>query len=162
MITPAKLAEYFARNVYVIRRQTEGLSDEESLIQLSFRANCLNWTVGHIVSYRNNIARLLGAEPAVEPTRVARYERESEPVTGPGAGILALGELLAELDRTQEQVNELLARLTPEELERQVALSGGRSASVGERLLFFYFHDTYHTGQTELLRQAAGKDDKII
>ena len=24
------------------------------------------------------------------------------------------------------------------------------------------FHDTYHTGQTELLRQAAGKNDQII
>lgn len=162
MITPAKLTEYFARNVFVVKRQTEGLSDEESLIQLPFRANCMNWTVGHIVSYRNNIARLLGAEPAVEPARVARYERESEPVTGPGTGVLPLGELLAELDRTQEQINELVARLTPQEVERQVTLSGGRSASVGDRLLFFYFHDTYHTGQTELLRQAAGKDDKII
>jgi len=25
-----------------------------------------------------------------------------------------------------------------------------------------YFHDSYHTGQMEILRQAAGKDDKII
>jgi uncharacterized damage-inducible protein DinB len=161
MITPAKLAEYFARNVYVIKRQTEGLSDAESLIQLPFRANCLNWTVGHIVSYRNNIAHLLGAQPAVDPARVARYERESEPVTGPGPGVLPLGELLAELDQSQEQINGLLAQLGPEEWERQVALSGGRSSTVAERLLFFYFHDTYHTGQSELLRQAAGKDDKI-
>jgi uncharacterized damage-inducible protein DinB len=34
--------------------------------------------------------------------------------------------------------------------------------SIAEWLLFFYFHDTYHSGQTEILRQAAGKDDKII
>lgn len=162
MITPAKLAEYFARNVYVIRRQTQDLSDADSLIQLPFRANCMNWTVGHIVSYRNNIALLLGAQPTVDPARLARYERESEPVIGPGPGVLPLGELLAELDRSQEQVNALLAQLGPQEWERQVALSGGRTASVGERLLFLYFHDTYHTGQTELLRQAAGKDDKII
>jgi len=26
----------------------------------------------------------------------------------------------------------------------------------------FYFHDTYHTGQTDLLRQVAGKHDKVI
>ena len=32
----------------------------------------------------------------------------------------------------------------------------------GERLFFWYFHETYHVGQTELLRQLAGKDDKII
>jgi hypothetical protein len=26
----------------------------------------------------------------------------------------------------------------------------------------FYFHDSYHIGQTEILRQAVGKDDKTI
>ena len=29
-------------------------------------------------------------------------------------------------------------------------------------LFFLYFHDSYHTGQAEPLRQLAGKDDKII
>lgn len=33
---------------------------------------------------------------------------------------------------------------------------------VGERLFGFYFHDTYHTGQTDLLRQVAGTNDKVI
>jgi hypothetical protein len=32
----------------------------------------------------------------------------------------------------------------------------------GARLFFYYFHETYHVGQTELLRQLAGRDDKII
>lgn len=34
--------------------------------------------------------------------------------------------------------------------------------SVAEWLMFFYFHDTFHTGQTEILRQATGKNDKVI
>ena len=34
--------------------------------------------------------------------------------------------------------------------------------SLGARLHFQYFHDTYHTGQTELLRQVTGVGDKII
>jgi uncharacterized damage-inducible protein DinB len=28
--------------------------------------------------------------------------------------------------------------------------------------LFFFFHESYHTGQAELLRQASDKDDKVI
>ena len=34
--------------------------------------------------------------------------------------------------------------------------------SLHESLRFIYFHDTYHTGQTDLLRQVAGTEDKII
>ena len=56
----------------------------------------------------------------------------------------------------------LLASLTPDQLARQVAFFGGRSQSVGEWLLFFFFHETYHLGQTEILRQAAGTNDKVI
>ena len=29
-------------------------------------------------------------------------------------------------------------------------------------LFFGYFHESYHVGQTELLRQLAGKNDKMI
>jgi hypothetical protein len=34
--------------------------------------------------------------------------------------------------------------------------------TLGNRLFFIYYHETYHVGQTELLRQLAGKNDKII
>jgi hypothetical protein len=29
-------------------------------------------------------------------------------------------------------------------------------------VFFLYFHETYHVGQTELLRQLAGKNDQVI
>lgn len=34
--------------------------------------------------------------------------------------------------------------------------------TLGERVLGLYFHETYHTGQTEILRQLAGVDDRVI
>jgi hypothetical protein len=46
-------------------------------------------------------------------------------------------------------------------LAREYA-SGDRKTTVGQRAFFLYFHETYHVGQTELFRQLAGKDDKII
>lgn len=36
------------------------------------------------------------------------------------------------------------------------------TTTLAARLHWYYFHDTYHTGQTELLRQIAGKNDQII
>ncbi len=162
MISPTHMAESFARNVQIIKMQTAGLSHAESLTQLPFRGNCMNWIVGHIANSRNSVLELLGATPALDPERATRYARDSEPITGDGPGVLPLEELIATLEHSQVQLNELLMAITLEELSRQVALFGGRARSVGEWLLFFFFHETYHTGQTEILRQAAGKDDKVI
>ncbi len=162
MISPTHLAEAFGRNVNILKMQTDGLSQEDSFLQLPFRANCMNWIVGHIVTNRHTVLKLLGDEPLAEVERVQRYVRESQPVTGTGEGVLLLSELLALLEKAQAALAARLAEITPAALERQVALFGNTSRSVAEWLFFLYFHDTYHAGQTEILRQAAGKDDKII
>ncbi|MBI5961517.1 MAG: DinB family protein [Chloroflexi bacterium] len=162
MISPQTMIDSFDRNVQIIKRQTDGLTHADSLIQLPFRANCMNWLIGHILTNRNNIMKLLNTDPTFTLERAARYARESEPITTDEAGVLPLEELIAELDRAQACLANVLAAITPEELERQVAFFGGRSMSVAEWLLFFYFHDSYHVGQTEIMRQATGKDDKVI
>lgn len=162
MIEPTHLIEAFARNVNIIKMQTKDLTQAESLIQLPFRANCMNWTVGHIAASRNSVLKLLGEEPAFPPDSAARYLRESDPITAEDEHVLPLEEILAHLDRSQEQIAAGIARLAPEEFSRELALFGNRKMAVAGWLLFFHFHDTYHTGQTEILRQAAGKDDKVI
>lgn len=54
MIGPQQLAQAYARNTAIIKMQIEGLTHEESLLQPPFRANCLNWVLGHI-----NVSRAL-------------------------------------------------------------------------------------------------------
>lgn len=162
MISPQTMIDSFDRNVSIIKRQTAGLTHADSLIQLPFRANCMNWLIGHILTNRNNVMKLLQTEPTFDPARATRYVSESEPVTGEGEGVIPLEDLLAELDRSQARLAERLTAITPEELEQQVAFFGNSTMSVAEWLIFFFFHDTYHVGQTEIMRQAAGKDDKVI
>jgi uncharacterized damage-inducible protein DinB len=162
MITPATLAESLSRNVEIVKLQAAGMTQVESLIQLPFRANCMNWVLGHLVTNRNSILKLLDREDLIDATSMTRYERESEPITGPGDGVLAVEELIHLLEQAQSHIQRVLSEITQEELGCQVAFFGNRSMSVAEWLFFFYFHDTYHTGQTEILRQAAGKNDKVI
>ena len=162
MISPAYMAESFGRNVTIIKRQTAGLTQAESLLQLPFRSNCMNWIVGHVVTNRNTIFRLLNADPVLDAERAEFYKRESEPITGDGPGVLTLDELIAALETAQTRLEVLVASLAPEDYEREVAVFGRTSQSVGHWLLFLYFHESYHVGQTEILRQATGKDDKII
>ena len=162
MISPTYLADVYGRNVMIIKMQTEGLSQEDSLLQLPFRGNCMNWVVGHIVTNRHNVLKLLDGKRPKEAERVERYTRESQPVSRADEGVLPLSELLDLLEAAQAQIAVRLAEIEISVLERQEAFFGNRSMSVAEWLMFFYFHDTYHTGQTEILRQVAGKDDKII
>ena len=57
------IANTFDANLWIIKRQTDGLSNADSLMQPTFRANCLNWVLGHIVVGRNRALVLLGLEP---------------------------------------------------------------------------------------------------
>src|SRR4051794_4037563 len=67
VLTAQQLAEAHGRNVGIIKAQTAGLTHDESLLQLPFRGNCMNWVIGHILEGRNTILDLLGAEPAFDP-----------------------------------------------------------------------------------------------
>jgi len=162
MITLEDLLKGFERNLEIIKMQTENLTHEQSLIQLPFRSNCLNWVVGHILTNRCNILRLLEAEDLRPGVNLDRYERESQPVTADGEGVLPLEELLQHLEDTQERLEAVLEQEDEESLQRKETYRDRPERSVSYWLFFLYYHDSYHTGQTEILRQAAGTDDKII
>jgi uncharacterized damage-inducible protein DinB len=162
MISAEHLADSFARNIRILKMQTEGISHEESLIQLPFRANSLNWILGHLVTNRYHILKLLDAEYLIDPISVERYERDSEPITPDSSDALPLEQLMRLLEGTQSAIARRLGEIPDEGFQRRLAFFSNTEMTVGEWLLFFYFHDSYHTGQTEIMRQAAGKDDKII
>jgi uncharacterized damage-inducible protein DinB len=159
MINANDLTDAFARNVSIIQRQTEGLTHADSLRQPPFRGNCLNWVLGHIAESRNTILELLG-QP-IEVGALARYKRGSDPLTESGEATLRLEEIIAWLDRSQERIAAALSQADEAILSRQVMV-GNRTMTVAQRIFFLYFHESYHVGQTELFRQLAGKDDKII
>ena len=72
MLTPQIFTDSFERNLHVIRLQTAGLSQADSLVQLPFRANCLNWVLGHLATNRCAVLRLLEAEAPDLAAQVAR------------------------------------------------------------------------------------------
>ncbi len=162
MITRQNLVDAFTRNLEIIKEQTENLSHQQSLIQLPFRSNCLNWVVGHLLTNRCNILNLLGAEDLRPGVDLTHYERESEPILADGEGVLRLEQLISYLEETQGRIAEVLARETELSLQRPKSYRGRPEQPLAHWLFFLYFHDCYHTGQTEILRQAAGTDDKII
>jgi hypothetical protein len=159
MIDATELVGAFARNLGVVKAQAEGLTDADSLIQFP-HGNCLNWVIGHIVEGRDDVLEILG-EPRVAGAAVERYQRGSEPITGTEAAVLPLAQLLELLEQSQERIDIALSHIVPSALARK-AEDDPRGRTIGQRIFFLYFHETYHVGQTELFRQFAGKDDKLI
>jgi hypothetical protein len=162
LITTQNLAEAFRGNLEIIKLQAQGLTQEDSLIQLPFRGNCLNWIIGHILANRCNMLKVIGVEEILPGVNLDRYQRESEPIQGPEEGVLVLTELMSHLETTQLRLEKELSQETEDSLQRLAAESARPEWTMANWLFFYYFHDCYHTGQTEILRQAAGKNDKII
>jgi hypothetical protein len=161
MISKEQLAEGFELNLRLIQRQTDGLSHEDSLLQTPYNINCFNWVLGHIAVNRERILRLLGEGSLLSEGEYDRYKSESHPITEDGENVIPLERLLKILEEGQQRINHRFSQLTEEELAQEIQV-GARMVPIGVRLHGFYFHDTYHTGQTDLLRQVAGTNDKII
>jgi len=162
MISIQNLSDFYDRNLQIIKMQSDGLTHEDSLIQLPFRSNCLNWVIGHVLANRCNILVLLGAEDLLPGLNLDHYERESDPISGEEEGVILLDDLISHLEESQHRLAAALEKETEESLQRIAPYRDRPERSVAYWLSFLFFHDSYHVGQTEILRQAAGKDDKII
>lgn len=146
--------EHLRRNLGVIRRNLGGLSHEDSLRTLRPGGSHLNWLLAHLVASRDAMLRALGAETVWSEEVGARYGRGSSPPSAADAPPLA--ELAAALERSQELLDAALAAATPDLL----AAPHGRS-TVGARVAFLTWHESYHTGQTSLYRQLAGLEGTL-
>lgn len=69
--------------------------------------------------------------------------------------------MLADLDESLVRIQAALHSAGSDGLARALP-QGGEEAALGEALASLHWHETYHTGQFELLRQLAGKNDAVI
>lgn len=142
----------------IMQSQTSDITHEESLLQPPFRANCMNWVIGHMLQSRDTMLSVLHAETQLTADEAALYRRDSEPITD-GSKALPLERLLALYYRSTEHLITLLTDASPEML---LSWHEATRSTILERLQSLVWHETYHIGQLEPLRQLAGKNDKII
>lgn len=148
-----QLIDDYAGNTWLIERHVEGLSHEESVLQPPFPANCLNWVLGHIISRRNSALELLGAEPIWSEEVMNRYRSGSDPIRSTEEA-RELPALLQDLAETQGRIAQELKEAPPEKLDEVVETDRG-TKPVWEHLAGLHWHETYHTGQLDILRAMA-------
>jgi len=159
MTSSALLLEQYQRDAWVIEQHAKGLTHQESLLQLPFRSNCFNWVLGHIVVHRDKALQALGEKPTLNAVQTQVYQRGSDPILDQESAI-SLAKLLEAFTESQETLLTHLTEMTEAKLETH--WDQEKEISLGERLIFLQWHEAYHIGQLEILRQLAGKDDEII
>jgi len=154
---PELLADQLTYNQRVLAVNTDGLTQEDSLVAAPGGGNCLNWVVGHVVATRNGLLKLLGREPIWGQERAALYRRGSDPIRADNA--LPLAAILADYAASQETILAALRELSDGDLAAATAMSffKGDAETVGSAIAAYVFHEAYHIGQSGILRRVAGK-----
>lgn len=150
MSTPSKV---FATAALTVRANAGDLTQEESVRSVE-GVNSANWIVGHMTWARNEVLRLLGAEPVADPASLGAYAR------GGGVGEpLGIDELRRLLRRTQKALERAIEEADPS--RPNPSPDGLTGETIGSALDFFAFHDAYHAGQLGIVRRLLGKPGAI-
>ena len=152
MVRPHFICEQYVESYTSVKQQVQGISHSASVQQPPFEGNSINWILGHLVVSRCNFLMLLDMPSIWSMAQCRRFMPGSPPITGE-ADSVPLTSLLADYERTQEQLLECLARLTAADLEE---IKGDQT--LAETMVFYQAHESYHAGQLELLRQVLGNE----
>lgn len=144
---------------YATRVNTDGITDEESLVRPQPGGNSANWILGHITSVRQGVVNRLGDALPVDE-RLKQYRRGSE---GDVAQPIPFHELVALYDRLHPLLIARLQNLTEAELvaKSPMPTPAGPDASLGAALSSLVFHESYHVGQLGVARRLLGKSCAI-
>ena len=143
------LKQLYELNYRALTLNLEDVNDEEALILPRLGGNCLNWIVGHILISRDEILRQLGEKSVFPGDEANAYKRGSN--TENIHVLTPLNRLLEKMAETQKILEDALGHLTETETEAEWI----------DQLSFLQFHETYHVGQTGLLRRIIGKEGAI-
>ncbi|MCA9888537.1 MAG: DinB family protein [Anaerolineae bacterium] len=158
-ITPALLIGPLQSNHYVLLKEGQGITHEESVKAPLYNVNCYNWVLGHILQHRDIMLDLLGFEKVMTDDEAALYEAGSKPISEDGPSV-PFERLMDMLTTSQARLMDALGHVSEEDLAKLPTSGGERT--LGNRLNGLIWHETYHVGQTEYTRQIAGKNDQIL
>lgn len=151
------LAVQLGYNNYAFHKNTDGVSHEESLAQPHPGGNCLNWVVGHLATSRDLIHGALGLAPALGEGEHPVYARSSAPLSD-ASQAESLERLTAAFAKDQDDTLAAVRALNPEQLAAPAPFSPAKNPeeTVATLLASLVFHESYHVGQTGVLRRIAG------
>lgn len=154
------IAAQYRFNYYVVNTNLQGITDEEARRRPQPGGNPLNWILGHIIMVRQALLTKLGSQPLLSAESTKAYGRGSKPDSELPA---RLPDLVAAYERSQEEMDALLARIGENELAGPAPFHplGTPEASLSTLLQKAVCHEAYHAGQLGIGRRLVGKSGAI-
>jgi hypothetical protein len=134
----------------VMHHFVDGISHEESVLQLPFKHNCMNWIFGHIVTNRSHVLETIGAAHAWQEDVRALYHQDTPPVT-PESPSIRFETLVAYLDESVELLKAALEDVSEAWLEENHSNYRGEKTRY-THVTSFHWHESFHLGQLEILK----------
>ncbi len=146
----------------VFEKNVGDVSHEESLARPEEGGNCLNWVVGHLTRTRNMALGTMGQKSPYPMSDFDPYD-ERTGVSFNRQNALPIEELRRRYSAMQEPLVKAISAMPAELLASKPPrnMTGDPNETVGSNLATFVFHESYHVGQTGVLRRVAGKPGVI-
>jgi len=148
------LAQSYSLTTRLINNFITGITDAAACATPLSSVNSLNWVLGHILTSRQQVARALGGEDFMPEAASVRYMTGSDPVTPESSTMIPLSTLQEFLQASQESLADALATAAPEDLAQVIETRFG-PRPVGQHVAGLHWHETFHVGQLEILREFA-------
>jgi predicted enzyme related to lactoylglutathione lyase len=144
------IAQDFEFHNMLIHRFVDGITHEESVLQLPFEHNCMNWIFGHIVANRSHVLETVGVAHTWREEVRALYHTGTAPIT-PESPSIRLEKLVAYLDEALHLLKTALVAVSAMYLDEPHSNYRGEKTRF-EHLTGFHWHESFHVGQLEILR----------
>lgn len=131
----------------VLNRNLKDITHAESLVTPAQGGNSINWILGHIIVSRDDIRELIGLDKLCGD-EMKMYHRGAENVD-PGE-LVEFKRLLDMYNEGQKMIEDKLKEIDLRDDNEKYRM-----------VTFLAFHESYHTGQTGILRRIIGKEGAI-
>ena len=128
----------------------DGISHAESVLQLPFEHNCMNWILGHIVTNRSHVLETVRAAHDWQEEVRALYHQDTQPIT-PESHSIRFEILVTYLDESVETLKAALEDISEEWLEENHTNYRGEKTRYAH-VTSFHWHESFHLGQLEILK----------
>ncbi len=143
-----RFASTLKRNLGVFQTNTQSLKSKDFLVQSAPDGVHLNWILGHVLHSRQILLEALSADASVKNTEILKSYARGSKVQA--LEIMPSQELLQALEVSQVAIETAL-----KDADFSAPSPMGKG-TLEDYIDFMTWHETYHAGQSGVLRRLAG------
>jgi hypothetical protein len=151
------VAQSLTQSAMLLNRYTADLTPQEYLHRPAPKANCVAWTIGHLILSDRGVLKRLGHAdlPALPDGFEKRFSRDEGCTQATEFGDTSI--LLPLFNQHRQRLIDAVKRASAEQLNAPLEKPHPMFGNVGEMALFMSAHAAMHAGQFTIVRRSLGR-----